>query len=93
MNSILLRPIITEKSMNLASRGTYMFDVPKSANKIVIKTAVSKKFKVDVTNVRISVLKGKVKKFRGHQGKRVDKKRAYVTVKSGQKIDAFEENK
>lgn len=93
MNSVLLRPIITEKSMNQASTGTYMFEVPKNANKITIKDAVSKRFKVDVVNVRISVLKGKIKKFRGHTGKRVDKKRAYVTIKSGQKIDAFEESK
>ncbi|HMS92127.1 MAG TPA: 50S ribosomal protein L23 [Candidatus Saccharibacteria bacterium] len=93
MNSVLLRPIITEKSMNQASAGTYMFEVPKNANKIIIKDAVSKRFKVDVIDVRISVLKGKIKKFRGHTGKRIDRKRAYVTIKSGQKIDAFEESK
>jgi len=93
MNSVLLKPIITEKSMNQAATGTYMFEVPQSVNKIVIKDAVSKRFKVDVIDVRISVLKGKVKKFRGHTGKRVDKKRAFITIKSGQKIDAFEESK
>ena len=93
MNSVLLKPIITEKSMNQAATGTYMFEVPESANKIVIKDAVSKRFKVDVIDVRISVLKGKVKKFRGYTGKRVDKKRAFITIKSGQKIDAFEESK
>ena len=93
MNSVLLKPIITEKSMNQAATGTYMFEVPQSANKIVIKDAVSKRFKVDVIDVRISVLKGKVKKFRGHTGKRVDKKRAFITIQSGQKIDAFEESK
>lgn len=79
--------------MNQASAGTYMFEVPKNANKIIIKDAVSKRFKVDVIDVRISVLKGKIKKFRGHTGKRIDRKRAYVTIKSGQKIDAFEESK
>ena len=93
MNSVLLKPIITEKSMNQAATGTYMFEVPKSANKIIIKDAVSKRFKVDVIDVRISVLKGKIKKFRGHTGKRIDKKRAFVTIKSSKKIDAFEESK
>lgn len=93
MNSLLIKPIITEKSMNQASNGTYMFEVPKSANKITIKSAVNKQFKVEVIDVRISVLKGKIKKFRGHTGKRIDKKRAYVTIKKGQKIDAFEESK
>lgn len=93
MNSMLIKPIITEKSMNQASTGTYMFEVPKNANKITIKSAVNKQFKVEVVDVRISVLKGKIKKFRGHTGKRIDKKRAYVTIKKGQKIDAFEESK
>lgn len=93
MNTLILKPIISEKSMNLAATGTYMFEVPKSSNKLLVGDAVAKAFGVEVTDVRISVLKGKVKRFRNIKGKRSDVKRAYVTLKAGQKISVFEENK
>lgn len=93
MQSVILKPIISEKSIMLASTGTYMFDVPISANKMTIAESVHKNFKVDVTTVRISILKGKVKKFKGISGTRANRKRAFVTVKTGQKISVFEENK
>jgi large subunit ribosomal protein L23 len=91
MNSLVIKPIITEKSMRLAAAGIYMFDVPKDSNKITIASSVASSFKVEVTKVRISVLKGKTKKFKGVTGKRTDRKRAFVTVKNGQKIAVFEE--
>ena len=93
MKPLILKPIISEKSMTMASNGTYMFDVPVSTNKLIVADAVKKSFKVDVVGVRISVLKGKVKKFKGTSGVRKTTKRAYVTVKSGQKISIFEESK
>ncbi len=93
MSQIVLKPIITEKSMHLASTKTYMFEVPKNANKLMVADSVAKNFKVEVEKVRISVLKGKIKKFKGVTGKRTDKKRAYVTIKKGQKIAVFEESK
>ena len=93
MSTMILKPIISEKSMRLAATGTYMFEVPKSANKLLVSDAVKTAFKVDVIGVRISILKGKVKRFKGMAGKRSDAKRAYVTVKSGQKISVFEETK
>jgi len=93
MKPLILKPIISEKSMALAATGTYMFDVPTSTNKLIVSDAVKKSFKVEVMSVRISVLKGKVKKFKGTTGVRKTTKRAYVTVKSGQKISIFEESK
>ena len=92
MNLVIVKPIISEKSMRLAATGTYMFDVPKNSNKLLVAESVAKNFKVDVEKVRMSVLKGKVKKFKGQSGRRSDKKRAFVTVKSGQKIAVFEES-
>jgi large subunit ribosomal protein L23 len=90
MIAVVLKPVITEKSMRLAANGTYMFNVNMDANKLRIAKAVKEQFKVDVTQVRIAVIKGKVKRLKGIVGKRKDIKRAFVTVKKGQKISAFE---
>lgn len=90
MIAVTLKPVITEKSMNLAAKGTYMFDVSTRSNKPLIAQAVKEQFKVEVTDVRISIIKGKVKKFKGVEGQRKDKKRAFVTVKKGQKIAVFD---
>ncbi len=89
MTTIILKPVITEKSMSLATKGTYIFDVNKAANKPLLASAVKAQFKVDVTQVRVAVIKGKVKKFKGVVGQRKDIKRAYVTIKKGQKIAVF----
>ena len=94
MNSIVtLKPVVTEKSMLLATNGTYMFEVSRSANKLMVADAVAKQFKVEVKDVRISNLKGKTLRFRGKKGSRADKKRAFVSLKKGQKITIFEESK
>lgn len=89
MQHMLITPIITEKSMRLAASGTYMFGVPTRANKPAIAEAVAKQFKVEPIQVRIANLQGKTKRFGGRMGRRSDQKRAYVTLKKGQKIDAF----
>lgn len=94
MNSqLILKPIITEKSMKLASTGVYMFETNSLANKLLVADAVAKQFKVKVESVRIANLKGKPVRFRGKKGVRKTQKRAYVNLANGQKIDAFEETK
>ncbi len=90
MTIVTLKPVITEKSMSMAAKGVYLFDVNARANKPLIATAVKNQFKVDAAQVRILIIKGKVKKFKGISGQRADKKRAYVTVKKGQKISVFD---
>ena len=90
MINVTLKPVITEKSMNLASKGVYMFDVNSKANKPLVAKAVKEQFKVDAEAVRILITKGKIKRFKGVEGQRKDNKRAYVTVKKGQKISVFE---
>lgn len=90
MASVILKPVITEKSMRLATLGTYMFDVSNFANKPLVVQAVKEQFKVEVVQVRIAIIKGKVKRVKGVAGKRNDIKRAFVTVKKGQKIKVFE---
>ena len=65
---MLKRPIVTEKSMRLATNGLYTFEVHKDADKKMIAKLISNKFKVDVISVKTMNVKGKVK-----QKKRVRK--------------------
>ena len=89
--SIIKRPLITEKSMDIAGSGKYAFEVDINSNKIEIAEAVHKIFSVDVTNVNTLRVKGKAKRVgRFPEGKTPDWKKAYVTLKPGQRIDIFE---
>ena len=89
--SIVKRPLITEKGMSIAAMGKYAFEVAVSSNKIEIADAVHKIFSVDVVKVNTLRVKGKSKRLgRYPEGKTPDWKKAYVTVKSGQRIDIFE---
>lgn len=94
MKSILKRPLITEKNTNLQdAQNVYVFEVGKDANKIEIKNAVEKKFKVRVTNVRTIIMKGKRKEMLTRRGKfegyRADRKKAFVTLHKEDSIDLF----
>ncbi len=90
MSTTILKPIVTEKSVNLASRQVYTFVVPTDSNKIEIARALKEYFKVDAVGVRTTITKGKAKRFKSVKGRRVDIKKAYVTLKKGQKIAIFE---
>lgn len=90
MAQLILKPVISEKSIMLASNHVYTFEVPMATNKIEIARAVKTAFNVDATDVRIVITKGKVKRFKGKAGKRVDVKKAMVAVKAGQSIAIFE---
>lgn len=90
MSQLILVPRITEKTLLAAAGGLYTFTVPMTANKIEIARAVKDQFKVDAVDVRISIHKGKVKKFKQITGRRVDVKKAYIQVAKGQKIAVFD---
>ncbi len=84
---LIRSPIMTEKSTMLSEFNQVSFRVPLNASKPEIKAAVEELFKVDVTAVNTLRQKGKVKLFRGRRGKRVDIKKAIVTLAEGQSID------
>jgi large subunit ribosomal protein L23 len=91
----LIRPILTEKMLNLQeSAGVYAFVVNKDANKIEVKKAVEKKFDVTVDDVRTMNVKGKSKRMNTRRGithgKRPDWKKAIVQLRKGDSIDFFE---
>ena len=90
--SILISPLITEKSMVNAGKGKYTFKVANSADKLSIKKEVEKKFSVNVVAVTTIIVKGKVKRSgkKRLQKRTPDWKKAVVALKPGQKIDLFE---
>ena len=91
--SILKKPITTEKSTNLQQFNQYTFFVSKNSNANEIKQAIEKIFKVKVTKINTSILRGKAKSFKGSFGFRNDTKKAIVTLKEGNTIDASVEIK
>jgi large subunit ribosomal protein L23 len=88
---VIVRPLLTEKSMDMSHGGKYSFRVNKDSNKIEIAEAVQKIFKVDVVKVNTLNVKGKKKRVgRFKEGKTSDWKKAIVTLQAGQTITLFE---
>ena len=85
---IIKRPITTEKSTNLQQFNQYSFIVSKNSNTFEIKNAIEAIFKVKVSKVNTSILRGKGKTFKGQYGFRKDTKRAIVTLNEGNTIDS-----
>ena len=85
---IIKRPITTEKSTNLQQFNQYSFIVSKNSNSFQIKNAIEAIFKVKVTKVNTSIIRGKGKTFKGQYGFRKDTKRAIVTLIEGNTIDS-----
>lgn len=88
--SVIKRPLITEKTMNLTALGKYAFEVDPNANKIEIARAVEEIFGVEVVKVNTVNVKPKTKRLGRFEGKTGGMKKAYVTLKPGQRIQIFE---
>ena len=84
---LIKKPVITEKATMASENGAVVFKVAMEATKPQIKEAVEAVFGVKVKAVNTTITKGKVKKFRGRNGERSDKKKAYVTLEAGNTID------
>jgi large subunit ribosomal protein L23 len=87
---IIIRPVVTEKSMNLLADNKYTFVVDKKSNKTEIKNAIEDIFKVKVDKVSTMIIKGKPKRMGKFEGRTSDRKKAIVSLKAGQKIKLFE---
>ncbi len=89
---VLKLPVITEKSTFVKENlRTLTFKVARDANKQEIKQAVEKIFKVKVDSVRTSNFHGKTRRQGRFSGRRPDWKKAYVTLKKGEKMIEFSE--
>jgi large subunit ribosomal protein L23 len=88
---VIKSPMITEKAIALRQQSqdakqVLTFYVAVNANKIEIKDAVAKIFKVQVDSVRVINCQGKTKKRGRFEGRQSDWRKAYVTLKAGEKL-------
>jgi large subunit ribosomal protein L23 len=90
-HQVIRRPLITEKSTTQKESGNQVtFEVHQQANKIEIRDAIEKLFKVKVVCVNTMNMEGKKKRLGRSAGKKSDWKKAIVTLQKGQSIDFFE---
>jgi large subunit ribosomal protein L23 len=91
LSEVLRRPLVTEKNTAIqAPQGKYAFEVAVGANKDMIKQAVEKSFKVDVTRVNVMTVPGRKRLMRGRMVMTPAWRKAVVTLKPGDKIELFE---
>ena len=91
LHDVLVRPVISEKSVAETERNNYTFAVGREANKLQIRDAVETEFKVTVISVRVMWVKPKQKRRgRRQMGTVPGWRKAVVTIAAGQKIELFE---
>lgn len=92
LHSVLKRPLVTEKGVTKKdSERTLCFEVAADANKTQIRQAVQTLFKVKVADVRTSTTAGKLRRRGRFAGYRADWKKAYVKLKTGEKMPEYAE--
>ena len=90
LTDVIRRPLITEKTSILREDGkTIVFQVAAQANKVEIKHAIEQLLGAKVASVRTSIVHGKFKRQGRFMGQRPDWKKAYVTLRDGQKMPEF----
>jgi large subunit ribosomal protein L23 len=92
IQDVIRRPIVTEKGVaKKESEQTLCFEVAPGANKVQIRAAVERIFKVKVASVRTVNNVGKLRRRGRFSGYRADWKKAYVKLKPGQKMPEYAE--
>ncbi len=88
---VILSHVVTEKAERLkAEQSRYTFRVAPTANKIEVRNAVERLFKVHVRDVRVMNYLGKMRRMGRFEGRRPDWKKAVVTLKPGERIESLE---
>ena len=87
--SALIKPRITEKAALLLERNVYTFEIPKGASKYDVRDAVVSLYKVTPTEIRIvnQAPRSHMSKMRGREMKVSGRRKAYVYLKKGDRID------
>ena len=88
-HDIIIKPIVSEKSMDQLADRKYTFKVAMDANKIEIKKAVEEIFGVKVEKITTARVLGKVKRMGATSGKRADWKKAIVKLTADSKTIEF----
>ena len=90
LTDVIRRPLVTEKTSIIREDGrTIAFEVAAGANKVQIKQAVEHLLGAKVAGVRTALAHGKVKRQGRFVGRRSDWKKAYVTLRQGEKLPEF----
>ena len=90
LTDVIRRPLITEKTSIQREDGrTIVFEVAQGANKVEIRRAIEQLLGSKVAGIRTSIAHGKVKRQGRFAGRRPDWKKAYVTLREGQKMPEF----
>jgi len=88
---VILKPVISERSMDDAQRRKYTFKVATNANKTEVKHALEEIFGVEVEKVNIMNYSGKIKKMGRNEGRTSSVKKAIVTLtEKSKQIEFFE---
>jgi large subunit ribosomal protein L23 len=88
--SILIEPVLTEKSNVMREENRYVFRVDPRANKTLVMEAVRRMFNVHPLDCNIINVKSKPKRLRGRPGKTATWKKAIVRLAAGETISIFE---
>jgi large subunit ribosomal protein L23 len=88
--SIILRPLVTEKAAVMTSCNTYAFVVDKNATRIAVRLAIKKMYGINPVRVNIQNVEGKQKRFGRNVGKQQDWKKALITLPKGKTINVHE---
>ena len=90
ITDVIRRPLITEKTSILREDGkTIVFQVALGANKVQIRRAVEQLLNAKVATIRTNIAHGKFKRQGRFAGQRPDWKKAYVTLRQGEKMPEF----
>ncbi|MGH8049816.1 MAG: 50S ribosomal protein L23 [Arenimonas sp.] len=87
--SILLAPLVSEKTSRIQENNQFVFEVATTATKAEVKSAVESLFNVKVEAVNVVNVKGKSKSFKNRAGRRGNWRKAYVCLAPGQTIDVM----
>ncbi len=90
--NVIVKPLVTEKSMDDVTKGKYTFIVDRFATKPVIKQAIKDMFNVTVVKIATSIVKGRSQRvgIRRVEVLKPSYKKATVSLKKGEKISLFE---
>lgn len=86
---VILKPVISERSMDEAQNKKYTFKVATDANKTEVKLAIEEIFGVEVAKVNIMNVKGKLKRMGRNVGRTAASRKAIVTLKPNSKEIEF----
>jgi ribosomal protein L23 len=91
LGSIILKPVITEKTYDLGAKGIYVFQVSMDANKNSVAKELKRMYDVDVISAKVIVVPGKKRRILGSRQttKAANWKKVLVQLKKDQKIEIF----